>query len=213
MLCNAVLTNRYIGNDSFYILGGTLTSPLIFILGDIITEIWGYKSSRMVIFSGFLAQLFFVLVCQFVVKAPSPSFFTHYEHYSYILGSSLLSIEMSNFFAFVLGTIINSKILSRWKILMKGRFFALRSIGSSTISEALYSCIAIILMELHSIPFSGIMKTILISYLIKVLYNIAFCIPANFIVNFLKEFTGTDKYDFPENLTPLKHIHPGVEIW
>ena len=43
MLCNAILTNRYIGNDILFVLGGSFTSPLIFILDDVITEIYGYK--------------------------------------------------------------------------------------------------------------------------------------------------------------------------
>ncbi|MDF1678055.1 MAG: putative molybdenum carrier protein [Legionellaceae bacterium] len=49
MLCNAVLTNRYIGTDALFVLGGTFTSPLVFILDDIITEIYGYKIARSVI--------------------------------------------------------------------------------------------------------------------------------------------------------------------
>ena len=53
MLLNAVMTNRYIGTDSFFLLGGVFVSPFLFVLDDIIAEIFGYKITRMVILSGF----------------------------------------------------------------------------------------------------------------------------------------------------------------
>ena len=62
MICNAVLTNKYIGSDKFFILGGTLTSPFIFILDDIVAEIYGYKITRCMILSGFAAQTLFTLI-------------------------------------------------------------------------------------------------------------------------------------------------------
>lgn len=58
MLCNAILTNRYIGSDTLFVLGGTFTSPLVFILDDIIAEIYGYKITRSVILTGYLARVF-----------------------------------------------------------------------------------------------------------------------------------------------------------
>ncbi len=56
MICNAILTNRYIGNDFIFVLGGTFTSPLLFILDDIIADIYGYRIAQFLIIMGFLAQ-------------------------------------------------------------------------------------------------------------------------------------------------------------
>lgn len=81
MICNAVLTNRYIGNNTLFVLGGSFTSPLLFVMDDIIAEIYGYSFSRSIILVGFIAQSFFVLVCQFVLHSPSPRFFNHQEAY------------------------------------------------------------------------------------------------------------------------------------
>jgi len=90
MLCNAILTNRYVGTDAFFILGGTLTSPFIFILDDIIAEIYGYKIARYIILSGFAAQTLFIIICQFIVIAPYPSHFKESAAYINILGPTLL---------------------------------------------------------------------------------------------------------------------------
>lgn len=207
MLCNAILTNRYIGTDALFVLGGTFTSPFVFILDDIIAEIYGYKITRSVIFSGFAAQTVFVLICQLVVIAPYPSSFREFDAYNYILGSSLLRISISGFTAYILANLINSYIITRWKILLKGRYFWLRSLGSSTISEALYSLFAIVMMELQFIPMNDILKVVTTSYSIKVAYSIILAFPANLLVNYVKEVTGIDVYDFPKEFTPFKYLN------
>lgn len=206
MLCNAILTNRYVGTDSFYILGGTLTSPFVFILDDIIAEIYGYKIARCVILSGFSAQTLFAIICQCIVIAPYPSHFTEYSDYINILGSSFLRINISGFIAYIIANLVNSYIISRWKVLLKGRKFWLRSLCSSTFSEALYSFIAILMMELNSIPLHDVFKVVLISYLIKATYSIIFAAPSNLLVNYVKKQTGIDVYDFPKKLTPFVYI-------
>lgn len=207
MLCNAILTNRYVGTDLLFVLGGTLTSPLIFILDDIIAEIYGYKITQYVILSGFGAQTLFALICQLIVVAPYPSFFKEHIAYTHILGPSLLRIDISGFAAYIIANLANSYIITRWKVLLKGRKFWLRSLGSSVFSEALYSFMAIMMMELNSIPINEIIKVVLISYSIKVSYSVVLAGPANLVVSFIKKHTGIDVYDFPKKFTPFKYLN------
>jgi queuosine precursor transporter len=172
-----------------------------------IAEIYGYKITRSVILSGFTAQTLFVLVCQVVVIAPYPTSFKEYEAYNHILGSSLLRINISGFAAYIVANLINSYIITRWKILLKGRYFWLRSFGSSTFSEAIYSFLAIMMMELQSIPMSDILKVVAISYSIKAAYSVILAFPANLLVNHLKKVTGIDVYDFPKEFTPFRYLN------
>lgn len=206
MFCNAILTNRYIGINNFFVLGGTFTSPFIFIMDNIIAEIYGYKITRAVIISGFMGQTIFVLICQLVLKTPYPSFFQSQFSYKNILGPSLFLINISGFLAYISANLINSYIITRWKILLKGRHFWLRSLGSSTFSEALYSFIAILTMELKSLSLHSIIKVAILSYLIKVIYSVIFSYPANLIVNYVKNKIGIDVYDFPKKYTPFKYL-------
>jgi uncharacterized integral membrane protein (TIGR00697 family) len=206
MLCNAVLTDRYIGTDNLFVLGGTFTSPFIFLMDGIIAEIYGYKIARCIIISGFAAQTMFTLICQAVVLLPHPTFFKEEAAYAYILGPSLLRIGISGFIAYIVSNLLNSYIISRWKALLKGRRFWLRSFGASTFSEAMYSCIAILMMEINSIPLQNVMKVIIVSYCIKVTYSLLFAVPANFLVNYVKKVTGIDVYDLPKNFTPFKYL-------
>ena len=205
MLCNAVLTNRYIGSDLLFVLGGTFTSPFVFILDDVIAEIYGYKITQSVILTGFIAQTFFVFICQLALQTPYPTFFKEQSAYNYVLGWSLVRINFSGFIAYIIANLANSYILSRWKILLKGRYFWLRSIGSSLFSEALYSFIAILMMEIVAIPLKSILQVVAVSFSIKVLYSILLAGPANLLVSYLKKVTGIDVYDFPTEFTPFQY--------
>src|SRR3990167_8399030 len=164
MLCNAILTNRYIGTNALFVLGGTFTSPFIFILDDIIAEIYGYKITRFIIITGFICQTGFALLSGLVTALPHPTFFKESSAYTHILGSSLLRIDISGFLAYITANLINSYIITRWKVLLKGKRFWLRSISSSAFSEALYSFIAILMMELQSVSLQNIFKIIFLSY-------------------------------------------------
>jgi uncharacterized integral membrane protein (TIGR00697 family) len=204
MLCNAILTNRYISlTESLFVLGGTFTSPLTFILGDIIAEIYEYDIAKYVIISGYICQTLFAIICKLVIYAPAPAFLKNYQTYINVF-DQLLYIDISSFFAFITSGLINIYIITKWKYLMCGRHFWLRSLGSSTIAEALYSAIAIVLMELGSIPLGNIYKVILISYLIKVTYSIIFAAPGNVLVNYIKKTTGIGTYDASDDFNPFK---------
>lgn len=215
MIGSAILTNRYISLSSdIFVLGGTLVSPLIFILGDIVAEIFGYKIAKQMIWCGFACQAIFAIICALVVRAPFPPFFNDYHVY-FLVFSPLLYIVTSSFIAFIISGLINIHIITRWKMLLRGRYFWLRSLGSSTIAEALYSAIAILMMEVGSIPLANIWRIILISYFIKVIYSIVFAVPGNILVNYIKNATKIDIYDYPANYNPFeknKSETPQMEV-
>ena len=109
--------------------------------------------------------------------------------------------------AFIIAGLVNAYVLTKWKIILHGRYFWLRSLGSSTLAEALYSAIAIVMMEFSSIPFNAILKVILVSYTIKVIYSIVFAGPANILVNFIKKTAHIDVYDNRDGYNPFKSKH------
>ena len=116
-----------------------------------------------------------------------------------------MRIDLSGFFAYISANLINSYILTRWKVLLKGRKFWLRSSGSSIFSEALYSIIAVLLIEMNSFSTENITKLIFTIYIIKVIFTIIFGAPASLLVTYLKKVTGMDVYDLPNNFTPFKY--------
>lgn len=147
---------------------------------------------------GFACQIIFAIICGLVSTAPYPVFFDAYNAYFLVFGE-LLYIVGSSFFAFIISNLINISIITKWKILLQGRYFWMRSLGASTIAEALYSAIAILMMEINHIALADIWRVIIISYLIKVIYSIIFAFPGNLIVNYIKNTTKIDVYDHPND--------------
>ena len=130
--------------------------------------------------------------------------------YKYILGAPLLRIDLSGFIAYITANLLNSYILTRWKILLKGRKFWLRSVGSSAFSEAFYSLVTILMIEINSISLKNIFSIILVSYLIKALFSIIFAKPSELLVNYIKKCTGIDVYDFPKKFTPFEYLNSKI---
>jgi uncharacterized integral membrane protein (TIGR00697 family) len=206
MICNVLLTNRYVSiGNGIFILGGTLTSPFIFIIGDIVAEIFGYKAAKQMIWSGFICQASFAIICELVVHAPYPENFKNYNEYLFVF-NQLGYIVFSSIAAYIISNLINVFIITKWKILLRGRYFWLRSLGSSTIAEAVYSLIAILLMEAGSIPTISMIKLILTSYLIKVIYSLMFALPGNVLVYWIKQATKIDVYDHSKNSISFKEF-------
>ena len=157
-------------------------------------------------------QTIFVILCQLVIQSPAPIFFHENIFYSKLLGTDLIRIHLSNCVAYVFAILINTKILTQWKVLLQGKKFWLRSIGSNAISEALYSFIAIILMELQSTPLTQIFKVLAISYLIKLSYSIILVYPLQITINIIRNITGIDVYDFDYKFIPSKHYRIAQEF-
>lgn len=195
MLANMIMTNRFIllfGHT--FVLGGAFVSPLLFILGDIIAELYGFKLSKRIIWSAFACQFIFVIAIKCVMLSPAPGIWHGQDAFNFVFGS-LLRINISSFLAFVFATLLNAYILTRWKELVHGKYFWLRSLGSSTFAEALYSAFAIIMIEFNNVSPENIFSIILFTYLIKVIYSTVFAFPANFIVNLINRHSEKDKID------------------
>ncbi len=155
------------------------------------------------IYFGFICQTLFAIVCQLVISAPFPGFWQDSDAYTLIFGS-LLYITFSSFVAFILAGLINIRILTHWKALLRGRYFWLRSFSSSTFAEAIYSAIAIFMMEINAIPMHNILTLILTSYFIKVTYSVVLAAPSNILVNFIKKTAKIDAYDKKIIFNPFK---------
>lgn len=203
MLCSGVLTHRIIQLGSFYTMAGTLVAPLWFTLSDIIAEIYGYRIARKIVWFGFGCQAMFAIACYAIIQIPSPEFINNQIAYSTVLGS-MLQTCISAFVAYIIAGFINIYLISRWKILWNGRFFWLRSLGSSTISELIFTVIAVSLIQYDKLPLSKIITIIAVSYSLKIIYAVILAAPANYISLMIKKADEIDVYDFGVNYNPFR---------
>lgn len=202
MISNAILTGKWISLGKYFVFGGAFISPLLFVFGDIIAEIFGYSIAKKIIWFGFISQTIFAIVVQLMLKTPAPSDWHEQSSFYHVLGP-LLRVDVSGFFAFMISGIINIFIITKWKIMVRGQFFWLRSIGSSTIAEAFYSALAILMIGFGDLPFSTMLQIIGITYIIKITYSILLAYPCNILVNYIRHKFEIDIYETCNNINPF----------
>jgi len=206
LLTSVLLDYRFISIGPMLCSSATFIISLTFFLGDIITEVYGYQCGRQVIWSGTICLLCLAGICFLSKNLPTLSKYAEYAHAYDILLSLLLRASIANAFAIAIGSFFNIYFLSKWKMLVKGKYFWLRSLGSSAIGESLYTIFVVSLVNIGLVNFWECIDILIISYSYKLIFDMFAVFPASVLTKFLKNAEGVDVYDFPERLTPFKYL-------
>ncbi len=180
---------------------GNIVFPVSYILGDILTEVYGYKQARRIIWSAFLANALALGVIVAAGQLPPAPFWEDQESYEAILGQTW-RIVLASFVAFLVGEFANSIVLSRLKVITAGRFLWLRTIGSTLIGQGLDTILFI------TIAFTGTGIPDLPMLMWKTwVFKVAFetlATPITYVVvTALKRVERIDTYDENVDLNPL----------
>jgi uncharacterized integral membrane protein (TIGR00697 family) len=177
-----------------------LVFPLSYIFGDILTEVYGYRVARRVIWLGFGCNLIFVFFAWIGQILPAADFWEGQAAYDIILGY-VPRILASSFCGYLVGEFANSFVLAKMKIFTRGRWLWSRTIGSTIIGEGLDSAVFLTLAFIGTPVFMPI--TIVYHWLSKTVIEII-CTPVTYaIVNWLKKKEGIDTYDYETSYNPF----------
>lgn len=185
--------------------------PLAYILGDILTEVYGYARARQVIWIGFVCNLIAVIAISIAGLLPAVSFWSlpgfegaleAQQAFQAILGFAPRLLAAS-FVAYLFGEFLNSYVLAKLKIRTEGRFLWLRTITSTLIGEGVDSAIFISLAFWGIIEPAGILITIRSQWLFKVAFETLATPLTYLVVARLKEVEEVDHYDKDTNFNPL----------
>lgn len=183
--------------------GAPLILSLTYIIGNIVTEVYGYNVAKKIIWLTLVCELFFAISIKLIIHLPSPIFWHQHHSYNGII-DPLLRFVLAGVLAVISSSFINIYIISKWKILMKGRHFWLRSLGSSAIGGFILVLVTILVGFSGSLHWSKLIHMILSVYSIEVLYSLLGVWPASIIVGFLKLEEQLDVYDIATNFNPFK---------
>lgn len=203
LLISNVASTKIVDFGWFTFDGGTLLFPLSYIFGDILTEVYGYKSSRKVIWLGFFMALLMSLVFIVVGKLPSAPDWNNQNAYDLILGLAP-RIVIASLIAYACGEFSNSYILAKMKIWTKGKMLWARTIGSTLVGEFIDSILFIIIAFWGILPNSLLITLIISNYIFKTSIEILFTPITYKIVNLLKKKENEDYYDTNTNFNPFK---------
>ncbi len=176
--------------------------PITYILGDILTEVYGFRFARRVIWLGFLCNAVAVLGFWLGGVLPAAPFWQDQAAYQAVLGSTR-RILAASFSAYLVGEFANSMILSRMKVATRGRWLWTRTIGSTIVGQGADSAVFITLAFAGTPAGAALGELVLTQWIAKVLYETAATPFTYAVVAWVKRHEGIDTYDRQASFNPF----------
>ncbi|KJS09546.1 MAG: membrane protein [Gammaproteobacteria bacterium BRH_c0] len=192
--------------DSLSFGAGNLFFPIGYIFGDILTEVYGYARARRVIWAGFFSLIFATFMSTVILALPpaaSEPFNATLQPALEIVFGNTYRIVIGSMVAYWAGDFVNSYVMAKMKILTKGRYLWMRTIGSTMAGQGVDSLI------FYPIAFAGVwsgeslMMVIIFNFVFKVVFEALMTPFTYLIVNKLKRVEKVDVYDVDTNFTPF----------
>ena len=176
--------------------------PISYICGDVLTEVYGYRMVRRVIWLGFLCNLLAVFAIYLGGILPAAPVFEAQEAYDRILGYTPRVLAAS-FLAYLVGEFANAIVLAKMKVATNGRFLWSRTISSTLVGQGLDSLVFIVLAFAGTIPVSALLAAVVAQWLFKSVYEVLATPLTYVVVNRLKRSESLDVYDRGTQFNPL----------
>jgi uncharacterized integral membrane protein (TIGR00697 family) len=182
---------------------GILFFPLGYVLGDILTEVYGFARARRVVWVGFAASVFAAGMAWVVVTLPPAPDYTGQAALAEVFGQ-VPRIFLASILAFWAGEMANAFVLARMKVMTGGKHLWTRTIGSTAVGQGVDSLI------FYPLAFLGVWTTALVvqvmitNYLLKVLWEVVLTPVTYKVVAWFKTAEGVDVYDTKTDFTPFK---------
>lgn len=203
-LCDVVMVYRTVQLGPFLLSGGTFIMPFYYFLSDVIAEVYGYKYARQAIWMMFFCCLVFSTIITIILKLPLPPAAYQVADYQSSMGHLFRVVFGGTLITILTASFLNSYIISKWKILIKGKYFWVRSLGSTGIGEAVEVGIECLFLYSGVIPFRKVVTLILPSYLLHIVMGFIIIIPGALFVKYLKHIERVDAYDRDISFNPFK---------
>jgi uncharacterized integral membrane protein (TIGR00697 family) len=204
-----LLLSNVIGAAKISTLGGwefgagILFFPLGYVIGDVLTEVYGYARARRCIWVGFSALLFMAFMSWVVVSLPPAPGWTGQGAYESVFGQ-VPRIVFASIVAFWAGEFVNSYVLARMKIWTQGKHLWSRTIGSTIFGQGVDSLIFYPLAFWGVWDTSQVMTVLVTNWLLKVSWEVVLTPVTYLVVNKLKQHEGVDLFDEGTDFTPFK---------
>jgi len=170
LIVSNIIAGKTFDFFSFTLPCGVIIFPIIYIVNDVLAEVYGYAKARRVILLGFFMNLIAVICYNITILLPAPVFFENSQAFSIVLGSTL-RLLIASFIAYLVGSLVNAKTmvyLKKWD--EKKLFF--RCITSTLFGEGLDAMIFIIIGFIGTMPLEALLMMIVAQALFKTVYEI-----------------------------------------
>ena len=194
LLSNLITGKMWAVTADITLPAAVILFPLTYIIGDVFTEVYGFRKARTIIWLGFGCSFFAVLIYLVTIALPHPGYWENQEAYAVVMGTTP-RVAIASFAGYLFGEFSNSFVLSKLKVVTKGKNLWLRTILSTVVGEGLDSIIFITISFWGTMENSVVLKMILFQYLFKVGYEVLFTPVTYAVVKAVKEKEGIVVFD------------------
>jgi len=193
----------YFGRFTFG--AGIMFFPLGYLLGDILTEVYGFARARRCIWVGFAALIFMVFMSVVVVALPPAEGWGNQKAYETVFGQEW-RIASASIIAFWVGEFVNTFVMARMKVLTRGKMLWTRTIGSTVVGQFVDSILFYPLAFWNAEGFTHelVIKSMITNWWLKVTWEVLLTPVTYAVVGFLKRREGVDVFDDDTNFTPFR---------
>ncbi|WP_234488497.1 queuosine precursor transporter [Oxynema sp. CENA135] len=203
LITSNIIAVKLIEVFGFVVTAAIVIFPVSYICGDVLTEVYGYRATKRVIWLGFFCNLLAVAAIAIAQQLPGASFWDGQEAYNRILGYTP-RLLLASFLAYLIGEFTNAIVLAKLKVITGGRYLWMRTIGSTLVGQGLDSVVFVTIAFLGTIPFPGMGEAIVVQWLFKSIYEILATPLTYWVVAFLKDREQLDVYDRDLAVNPFK---------
>ncbi|MCC6480267.1 queuosine precursor transporter [Sphingorhabdus sp.] len=192
-----------VGGTPWVFGAGILFFPLGYVIGDVLTEVYGYARARRVIWAGFAGLVFMAFMSWVVVSLPPAEGWDGQAAYESVFGQ-VPRIVLASIVAFWAGEFVNSYVMARMKIWTNGAHLWSRTIGSTVVGQGVDSLIFYPLAFWGVWENGAVITVMVTNWLLKVLWEVVLTPVTYAVVGWLKRKEGVDLFDEGTNFTPFK---------
>ncbi|HEU4622969.1 MAG TPA: queuosine precursor transporter [Burkholderiaceae bacterium] len=184
---------------------GVLFFPISYIFGDVLTEVYGYARDRRVVWAGFGALMFASIMSWVIVHLPAAKsdYMSTYQPALEAVFGNAWRIALASIVAFWCGSFANSYVLAKMKLLTRGRYLWMRTIGSTMVGEFVDSALFYVIAFYGIWATGDVVKVALAQYVLKTGWEVVMTPVTYRVVGFLKRRENEDFYDRDTNFTPF----------
>ncbi|WP_405269296.1 queuosine precursor transporter [Methanobrevibacter sp.] len=170
LIISNIIAGKTFDFFSFTLPCGVMIFPIIYIVNDVLAEVYGYEKARRVILLGFFMNLIAVICYSITIWLPAPAFFENSQAFEIVLGSTF-RLLMASFAAYLVGSLVNAKMMTYLKKWDEEKLF-FRCILSTLFGEGLDAIIFITIGFLGTMPTEALLTMIVVQALFKTVYEI-----------------------------------------
>lgn len=191
----------------FQLTAGVLIFPISYIINDCLTEVYGYRKARMVIWMGFAMSVFVALMSYLAVRLPMPpsvdDMATQNAGHFNAIFNNIPRVTIASLLAFVCGSMANSWVMSKMKVATEGKGFFARAIISSLVGESIDSVIFFPIAMFGIMKWYDVFMIMVTQVIVKTVYEIIILPVTALVVKQLKKKEGLDTFDAKSEYLPL----------